>query len=168
MNRLAVSALAVFLIGILSVYARSQTRGAELEVAGVKLHLGMTKAEVMEKLAGRTYWKVNDDNWVSGPSNSVGPAMQFTNGKLTFTERFWATKDTDTAMALFGAVSSLNNDGFRKCDVTAGVNTSPDIVAHNVWISCGEKSVVVNRDTIGNHSYTMVHEELGKQHEIGN
>jgi hypothetical protein len=98
--------------------------------------------------------------------NNTGPSIQFTNGRLNFTERFWATGANDTAMALFGAVSSLNNDGFHACDVTAGVNTSPDITAHNVWISCGDKSVLINRDTIGQHTYTMVHEELGREREI--
>jgi hypothetical protein len=162
--------VAMFLVpaSAFAIYARPQHSKVELEVDGVMLHLGMTKSEVVEKLAGRQYWKVNDHNWVIGPPHDIGPSIQFTNGKLNFTERFWATNENDTGMALFGAVNSLNKDGFYACDVSASVNTSPDIAAHNVWISCGEKSVVVNRDTIGNHSYTMVHEELGHQREIKN
>jgi hypothetical protein len=167
MNRLIFIAVPLCLLASLAIYAHPQHTKAELEVGGVMLHLGMAKAEVAEKLAGRQYWKVNDDNWVVGPPNSIGPSIQFTNGKLNFTERFWATNENDTGMALFGAVNSLNSDGFRTCDVTAGVKTSPDLTAHNVWISCGDKSVVVNRDTIGNHSYTMVHEVLGSQHDMG-
>jgi hypothetical protein len=121
---------------------------------------------VGEKLAGRQYWKVDDDNWIVSPPNNIGPSIQFTNGKLNFTERFWATNENDTGIALFGAVNSLNKDGFHTCDVTASVVPSPDLTAHNVWISCGDKSVVVNRDTLSNHSYTMVHEVLGHQRNI--
>jgi hypothetical protein len=169
MNRLIFFAVPLGLLAALAIYARPQQRSkVELEVGGVRLHLGMAKSEVVEKLAGRQYWKVNDDNWVVSAPNDIGPSIQFTNGKLSFTERFWATNENDTGMALFGAVNSLNKDGFRTCDVAASVNTSPDITAHNVWISCGEKSVVVNRDTIGNHSYTTVHEVLGQEHDIKN
>jgi hypothetical protein len=49
-------------------------------------------------------------------------------------------------------------------DGSGAPGEAPDLTA--VWISCGGKSVVVNRDTIGDHSYTMVHEELGHQHDI--
>jgi hypothetical protein len=159
MNRLVFLAVPLCLLAALAIYARAQHTQAELEVDGVKLHLGMAKAEVAAKLAARQYWKVNDDNWVVGPPNDIDPSIQFTNGKLNFAERFWATNENDTGMALFGAVNSLNKDGFLTCEVTAGVNTSPDLTAHNVWISCGDKSVLVNRDTI---------EELGRQHDIKN
>ncbi len=37
---------------------------AALEVAGVNLHLGMTKGEVTEKLSGNEISKMNDDNWM--------------------------------------------------------------------------------------------------------
>jgi hypothetical protein len=167
MNRLIFLVVPLCLLAALTIYARPQLMKRELEVGGVTLHLGMAKSEVAEKLAGQ-YWKLNDDNWVVAPPNNIGPAIQFTDGKLNFTERFWATSENDTGMALFGAVSSLNKDGFHTCEVTAGVNTSPDLTAHNVWILCGDKSVVINRDTIGSHSYTMVHEELGRHHDIKN
>jgi hypothetical protein len=162
--------VAMFLVpaSAFAIYARPQQTKAELEVDGVLLRLGMAKSEVTDKLAGRQYWKVNDDNWVIAPPQKIGPSIQFTNGKLNYTEREWTTAENDAGMALFGAVNSLNRDGFRECDVTAGVNSTPDVTAHNVWISCGDKSVVVNRDTIGNHSYTIVHEELGRQHDIKN
>ncbi len=37
------------------------TSNAGLEVAGHTMHLGMTKAQVAEKLAGTEFTKVNDD-----------------------------------------------------------------------------------------------------------
>lgn len=172
MKKFTISAAVVCpLLAILALFAHityGQQRKVELEVDGVMLHLGMTKSEVTQKLAGLEYSKLSDDTWMVGSKENGGPLIQFTNGRLTFAERFWATSENDTGMALFGAVTSLNKDGFHTCEVTAGVATSPDFTGHNVRISCGEKSVVVMRDTIGSHTYTMVHEELGQQHKIDN
>jgi hypothetical protein len=70
-------------------------------------------------------------------------------------------------MALFSAVSSLNKDGFHACEVTAGMDISPALTTHDIRISCGEKSVAVTRETIGENAHTTVHEELGEQHEVG-
>ncbi len=132
-----------------------------IEVGGVRHEIDVYITIV---LAGKEFWKVNDDNWAAGPEKSAGPLVQFTNGRLSFTERYWATGENDTA--LFGAVNSLNKDGFRSCELTAGVNTTPDATSHNVWIVCGEKSVVVIRSTMYNKTYIMVHEQLGTQHDI--
>lgn len=74
MNKLVF--LAMPLLAALAIYAHPQRTKVELEVDGVMLHLGMTKAEVAEKLAGRQYWKVNDDNWVVGPPNNIGPSIE--------------------------------------------------------------------------------------------
>ena len=126
MNRVIFLAVPL-LLAALAIYPHPQHTQAELEVDGVILHLGMAKAEVAAKLAGRQYWKANDDNWVVAPPIDIGPSIQFTNGKLNFTEPFWATNENDTGMALFGAVTSLNKDGFHTCEVTAGVSASPDL-----------------------------------------
>jgi len=142
MKKLTLPLAALCLVGA-AISARPQHPKAELQVAGVMLHLGMTKAEVTNKLAGQQYWKVNDDNWVVSSPNDIGPSIQFTDGRLNFTERFWATNENDTGMALFGAVSSLNKDGFHTCEVRAGVNTSPDLTAHNVWIGAPNREVSI-------------------------
>jgi hypothetical protein len=99
MNRSIFLAVPICLLAALGIYAHPQRTRVELEVDGVMLHIGMVKSEVAERLAGRQYWKANDDNWVAGPPNDVGPSIQFTNGKLNFTERFWATSENDTGMA---------------------------------------------------------------------
>jgi hypothetical protein len=148
----------------LAINARPQHSKTELEVEGAMLSLGMTKSEVAEKLAGREFTKLDENNWVIGQPEQARPLIQFTNGRLTFTERYWATGENDTADALFGAVISLNESGFSVCNVTAGMKTSPNETAHNVAISCGDKSVVVVRVTRNNKTYTMVHENLGHMH----
>ncbi len=171
MKKTAVVVLTLIaLCSILSAQQRnsSQWGKAVLEVSGTKLHLGMTKAEVSEKLSGREIWKVNENNWVVAAKEKLGPSLQFTDGHLNFADRYWVTYDNDIVEALFGAVNSLNQEGFSACAVTAGTKASPDLTAQNIWITCGEKSVLVTRQTIGGKSHNMVYEQLGEMHDMSN
>ena len=153
------------------VYAQQQTTRqlskAAIEVAGTKLRLGMTKAQVAEKLAGHEITKVQEDEWMvaSLEKKQLGPTLQFTHGSLSYADRYWTTYDNDIVEALFGAVSTLNREGFSKCTVTADDSVSPDLTAHRVWISCGEKTVLVLRDSIDGKSHNMVYERLGSMRD---
>jgi len=166
-NRMTLVSLLV--AGLATLYAQRETSHkmskADVDVGGHKLHLGMTKAQVTEKLAGIEITKIHDDEWMvaSLEKKQLGPTLQFTNGVLSFAERYWTVSANDTVEDLFGAVSSLNSDGFSQCNVTADTNDSPDIKAKRVWIMCGEKSVLVIRRTIvGGHSHDAVYERLGR------
>lgn len=145
----------------------AQLGKAALEVSGVKLHLGMTKGEVAEKLSGNEISKYNEDNWMIAAPNNLGPTLQFTNGRLTHAERNWVTYDNDITEALFGVVHSLNEEGFATCVVTANTKATPDATSHGVWIVCGEKSILVVRRTFGGKSYNTVDEHLGTMHDWG-
>jgi hypothetical protein len=158
--------------GLATVHAQRETSPhaskADVEVAGYKLHLGMTKAQITEKLAGTEITKIHEDEWMVGSleKKEFGPTLQFTNGVLSYAERFWTASDDDTVEQLFGVVSSLNREGFSQCSVTADTNDSPDIRAKRVWIMCGEKSVLVVRRTIvGGHSHDAVYERLGRMRD---
>jgi hypothetical protein len=61
---------------------------AVLEVAGTKVRLGMTKSEVTERLAGTEFSKINENNWMVGNPEHLGPSLQFTNGRLNFADRY--------------------------------------------------------------------------------
>jgi hypothetical protein len=162
-----IALLPLLVAGLANAYA--QREKADVEVAGHKLHLGMTKAQVTEKLAGVEFTKIREDEWMVGSleKKEIGPTLQFTNGVLSYAERFWTVTDDDVVEQLFGVVSSLNGEGFSECTVTADTNDSPDIRAKRVWISCGEKSVlVVQRTVVGGHSHDAVYERLGKMRDV--
>jgi hypothetical protein len=138
---------------------------ANMEVAGSKLHLGMTKAEVTERLAGSPFKKIDENFWVMGTEKHDGPALQFTNGRLAFVSRNWVTYDNDITEALFGAVTSLNGEGFSACKVTADTKTDPTVTSQRVWIDCGEKTILIVRSTfVGGNTYCTVDEHLGAIH----
>jgi hypothetical protein len=64
--------------------------------------------------------------------------------------------------ALFGAVTSLNDEGFSACKVTADTKTDPTMTLHRVWIACGEKTILIVRSTfVGGKPYNTVDEHLG-------
>jgi len=75
------------------------------------------------------------------------------------------TYDNDIVEALWGAVSTLNEEGFSSCNISAGTKSSPDIMSHNIWIDCGEKSIVVMRQTISGKPHNMVYEHLGRMYD---
>jgi len=147
-----------------------QVSRAALEVAGTRLVMGMTKAQVTEKLAGVNIEKLHDDRWMIGSlekgKEELGPILEFSNGMLSYAEREWSTSANDVPGALFGAMTSLNKEGFSDCHVTADLYTAPDTKAQRVWIHCGEKSVLLITRFIGDHGYTSVLEQLGAMRSI--
>lgn len=141
-----------------------------IEIGGVKLRLGMTKAQVAEKLAGQQLMKPDDDELWLGTVDDIKagrdlPTMQFTRGLLTFAERRWTTPNDDTAEALYGLITHLNDEGFAKCTVRTDThtNTDVDVVWQRVWIDCGEKTALLARETVsGGKSFSSVSEQLGR------
>src|SRR5277367_6257254 len=127
MRKIAVVLIALMLPSV--IYAQKKDPphwgSAYMEVAGAKLHLGMTKAEVTGRLAGSAFRKLDENMWMMGSEKDDGPTLQFTNGRLNFVSRDWITYDNDITAALFGVVTSLNDEGFSACKVTADTKTDP-------------------------------------------
>jgi hypothetical protein len=142
-------------------HAPAQSGRATIEVGSTKLRLGMTKAQVEEKLSGHDITKIQPNEWMVSSEKELGPTLQFSNGQLTFADRYWTTSDNDIGEAFFGAATTLNQEGFSACTLESGTKVSPDMTAHNVWINCGEKSILVTRHLMGGKSYNMVYEQLG-------
>ena len=138
--------------------------GVSIQVAGEDLRLGMTKAQIAEKLLGAQVKKVDADNWNVGRSEDW---LQFTNGVLTFAERHWTdeiAENTDRGIAgdLYYAVQSLNqNDGLSHCTITSGMDDNPSLTKKWVSIACELKSIIVFKRTFGGHTYDSVEEHLG-------
>jgi hypothetical protein len=135
-----------------------------IEVAGATLSLGMTKAQVAEKLVGIQVKKVDDDNWEVVRSEDF---LQFTHGILNFAERHWTdttseSADRGIAGDLFYAVQSLNrNDGLSQCTTLAGTEDDPSLTKKWVSIDCGQKRIIVFKRTFGGHTYDSVEEQIG-------
>lgn len=130
-----------------------------IEIAGSKLRLGMTKSEVEGKLSGAQIDR-EDDRWtvMAGEEWSL---VHFENGRLIFAERTWHGKDNDIVDALFGAVSYFNNEGRKACSVYADTVPNPMASFERVWITCGQKSILIVRSTVNGKTGDEVSEHLG-------
>jgi hypothetical protein len=166
MRKIAVFLIALSFSSVISAQKKDPPHwgSAYMEVAGAKLHLGMTKSEVTDLLAGSPFKKINESFWVMGPEDHDGPTLQFTNGRLTFVSRNWATYNNDITDALFGVVTSLNSEGFSACKVTADTKTDPTSTVQRVWVACGEKTILIIRATMSGKIYNTVDEHLGAIH----
>jgi hypothetical protein len=164
MKRLALVLLTFTALSSILYAQQKRLSKAAIDVRGTNLRLGMTKAEVTDKLAGNAITKAHEDHWIVAPSDELGPSLQFTNGRLSYADRYWITYDNDIAEALFGAVNSLNQEGFSACSVTAHTKTEPATMLHQVSIECGEKSILLVRSSFGGKSYNTVYEQLGSMH----
>lgn len=132
---------------------------ASIEINGVSLRLGMTKSEVEQKFQGSQIVKSSQDGWLIG---NPGSLLHFTVGRLTFAERNWPNQSNDIGEQLFGAVNSINSEGFYNCRVYTDVKTDPAATLHRVWIDCGDKSVLVARYVgASGKVYNTVDEHLG-------
>jgi len=63
----------------------AQINNPSIEIEGVKLQLGMTKADVLERCVGTEITKINEDRWIIGKWGTV----DFRSGKLVFVDRSW-------------------------------------------------------------------------------
>lgn len=145
---------------------RSPTNSAFIEIAGVKLRLGMTPREITGKLPGTKITRIHDDLWGIGGEEMPSETIQFTNGRLSFAQRNWKSLDNDIVESLFGAVSTLNQQRNSNCTVQAREKRTPNALVHVVWVVCGEKTVSVTRDTVGDKSHNMVYEQLGEMRPL--
>jgi hypothetical protein len=140
----------------------AQVNSPSIEVAGVKLHLGMATAQIEEKLSGARIVKVKDDSWLIGDAENV---LQFTHGLLSFAGRSWVTNENDISKAFFGSVSTLNKEGYSRCTVTADTVPDPTTTRERVYIDCGEKGIQVVRMTVNSKVHNLVMEQLGRLRE---
>jgi|SRR6266853_184170 len=138
-----------------------------IEVAGVKLRLGMTKVEVADKFADvPDVRKVSERSWLIDRKTETWPSsVQFKNGVLVFADRGWRTKETDAVQALFGVIGSLNREGYSECKIDSDTLTHPGEVNDRVWIHCGRKTVLVVHIQMGDKTFEEVIEQLGTMPE---
>lgn len=131
-----------------------------LDVGGVRLRLGMSKSELENKFSSENVTKTDDGGWFLKVGVSYS-TLRFTDGKLTFADRSWRNGDADTFDALFGLVTSLNNEGYSACTVFADTRADPQLSARRVWIRCGKKAILVIEIKEGQKTHDEVTEQLG-------
>jgi hypothetical protein len=124
------------------------------------IHLGMTKAQVAEKLVGSDIRKDTDDSWTVEPNTTI----VFSKGVLVYAQReWWIGSGSDIVQSIFHVASLFTQEGLKFCMLST--DTKNDISAisiQRVFIKCGKKSIMVSRwETVGEFFFDSVAESLG-------
>ncbi len=119
----------------------------------------MTKTVVEGKLSGAEIIKSDENSWLV--TTGGFSTLHFDNGRLSFADRTWHSKDKDTVDALHRAVTYFNSDGHSLCTVFADTVPDPENSFERVWIRCGSKSILVVKSTIQGRTFEQVDEHLG-------
>ncbi len=165
MRKASVVVLALVVLSSFSLlYAQQkaarQISRSSIELAGVKLQLGMSKADVAERFVGTQITKENEETWLIG---NVG-TVRFKNEKLIYADRSWMNGEADDQIgAIFKAVASLNRQGLSVCKISADT-PGAGITSERIWIDCGQKAIRIIKIKFPNNSYTNVEvsETLGE------
>ena len=173
MKRISLAVLTLALLSSLlcsQPHTTGQTSRASIEVAGVKLQLGMTKATVAERFVGTQTTKVDENHWMIG---NVGD-VRFKNDKLVYANRSWMTDGGDQIDAVFKAVGSVNRQGLMHCMVFAdtpikgmkgytkeGEERDLGISSERVLINCGEATIFIVKTKFPTKQIVDVSQAIG-------
>jgi hypothetical protein len=165
MRKSVLAVIAFLLLLGVAIRVHSQARNAaqlskdHIEIFGASLQLGMTKAVVEGKLSGAEIIKSDENSWLVTTGGLS--TLHFDDGKLSFADRTWHSKENDIVDALYGAVTYFNNEGHSLCAFSADTIPDPQNSYERVWIRCGDKSILIAKTTIQGKTFEEVGEQLG-------
>jgi hypothetical protein len=119
---------------------------------GTQLRLGMTRDEIINKLAANhtvTKMQGAGDDWIVAEKQSMTTwqgYIGFHDAKLTFASRSWTQGDEDTfafAQALRRAMSQMNDEGHNSCSFGVPTSNSATAEIRYVRFYCGAKRIEI-------------------------
>jgi hypothetical protein len=159
MRKIAFAALGLLVVSSL-LYAQQkssvQLSKDYIDVLGARLRLGMTKADVEEKIVGAKATMKHEDEWFF-----EGTTLQFKEDRLNFADREWSDTGKSTTDAIFDLVTLLNSEGYSTCSMSTDTHPDPTMTSHRVWLHCGKKSVLILTGRLGDKVVELVSEQLG-------
>jgi hypothetical protein len=141
--------------------AKPQLSQEYIDILGVRVRLGMTKLDIADKLGSQKTKDGREDFWLFGEKQPWPSSIEFKDGRVIYAAQSWIGSDGDVTRALFGAVSSLNKQGYATCEISTDTQATPSLTAERVWIVCGKKSILVQRMQDSKNTYQQVFEKLG-------
>jgi len=134
-----------------------------LEVGTVTVWLGMTQEEAATKFRDARYKVTLVGDELLLQSNSESHILRFKGSRLAFADREWITNyNADTVDAVIGALGELAEKAKNEsCYVNHSPISSPDSSSNRVFVSCGQRSVLIGKGTIMGHTYETISERIG-------
>lgn len=149
--------------GMTSSSSVQRSAHVSLEVGTITVWLGMTQEDAAKRFRGAGYQVMITDNELLVHSASDSHVLEFMNGQLVFADREWYTKDkSDGLDAVLGALGALAEKvGNQPCAVIHSPLSSPDSSGNRIFVSCGDRSVMVGKGTILGQPFLDVSERIG-------
>lgn len=156
--------LFVSAVGVVTV-TRGQMPQDSVGIGGVRLKLGMPQGVVLQQLgdsfdlqkaAGKssTNWLVTQ----KGHPQAAVASVSFKEQKLTFVSKIWTVNEPNTEAglgnALFGAVTSFEQEGKTGCTIKTGQSQEPAMERKTIFIICGQKHLQIDMFRIGQQGET--------------
>jgi hypothetical protein len=146
--------------------AQAQTPNSKvsLELGRVTVWLGMAQTDALLQLqsAGYQVLGTSTDRLIKDGKNMY--SVSFETGRLIFASRDWYNEETKEIDAVLGALAALASHGSTLCSVQSAPINRPDESADRVFISCGERSVVLMRGHFASskNSFVGAYEQIGQ------
>lgn len=157
--------LPALLLLILVVSAQPQSQPVErvsLEIDSQTVWLGMPKADVAKKFTDIGYKIVDStDGTMVAVSDKKAHTFHITNGRLDFADVGWYQGDGDIINAVLGALGALADKTNTPCLVEHQPISKPNQTVNRVFISCGERSVLILNGKLDGATMLDVSERIG-------
>lgn len=142
---------------------QSQSERVSLEIDSQTVWLGMPKADVTKKFTDIGY-KITDlpDGTMIAYADKKAHPFHFTNGRLDFADVSWAAQGGDVIDAVLGALGALADKTNTPCLIDHEPISKPGETADRVFISCGERSVLILNGKINGTLTWEVSERIGE------
>jgi len=134
-----------------------------LEVGTVTVWLGMTQEEAAKKFRDGGYEANLAGEQLLVKSVSEAHVLWFKAGRLAFAEREWNTAyKADQVDAVIGALGELAEKTKNEpCSVIHSPVSTPNLSADRVFVSCGQRSVLIGKGTITGQAFVDITERIG-------
>ena len=151
---------------VLAGYALGKAQTSQrisLEVGSVNVWLGMEQEEAAKRFRDVGYEVMHSGDKLLLKNGDDAHIFWLKDGRLAFADREWITSDkSDKIDAVIGALAELaTKAGNQSCAVVHSPLSSPDASSNRVFVSCGQRSVLIGKGSLMGRSYVTVSERIG-------
>jgi hypothetical protein len=155
--------LAITLLLCATAFSQSGSPRTSLELGSVDVWLGMPKQEVLAKFASAGFKVINttEVGLMVLDDDKQTYNVDFRGGRLSFASRSWNGKNTDNITAVIEALAAISGRNGSFCRVYREPSSSPSTSLNRIFVTCGQRSVVVGKGKINGINVEIVEERIG-------
>ncbi len=159
----ALLSVLVFALGAVPAFAQT------LDLGSVTVSLGMTRQQTLSLFSGVRYTVLDPTTTklmlITDSDYKHTYLVQFTNGRLTYASRSWASTYENGLEDAIKALSALAQKSATLCSVSHEPLSEPDSAADRLFVKCGQRGVLMYKGKVNGLSNMYgVNEFIGDSH----